>query len=79
MSVRAGSLGAKQLKIVVRTHWVPKQQALRVRAIERLQERQLIFSLNALRYHVHFQTLAHVNDRANNRCVVRIHSDILHE
>ena len=77
----AGAIGLRkqQLEIIVRTHRVAEKQTLRVRAIVALQERQLFFRFDAFGNDVQVQPLAHVNDRADNRCIVGVDREVLDE
>ena len=79
MLVCTRGLGKQQLQVVIRAHRIAEQKALNVSTVEGLQECQLILGFDALGNDIHFQTLPHVDDRANNRSVICIHCNICDE
>ena len=76
MGVRTLCLSHQQFQVVVRTHRVPEQQTLDEIAAELLQEVELRFVLDAFSDNVHIEVPAHLNDRVDDRRVVRVRDNV---
>src|SRR5688572_18843714 len=76
-----GSLGLRQqqLEITLGAHGIAEQEALYIGAVESLQETELLFRLDALGNDIHLEATSHVNDSADDRCIVGVHGDIANE